>query len=75
MNRFKSGKETVNYKGIDIEVLFNVEFYDSGDYDTPPSGGEIEIEDVLHKGESIYDLVAYIKDFESDIVDLLLEKM
>ena len=61
--------KTFNIKlfGVELEVDAEVEEPEYGDYDNPPFGGEIDIQEISHNGESIYDLVCEIPNWEQKI--------
>ena len=48
----------INMQEVELDIEYEISGYDDlGDYFTPPSSEYIIIIDVLHKGESIYNLV------------------
>lgn len=62
--------------GVELTIGFHYQPYDPGDYNNPPEGGYVSIEDVIHKGESICELVNYsiIQQLEGEIYQELSEQ-
>ena len=50
-------EKTKVIEGVQLSVQFHYHYYIPGDYHNPPEGGNIIVDDVTHKGESIYDLL------------------
>ena len=69
--------KTFNIKlfGVELEVDAEVEEPEYGDYDNPPFGGEIDIQEILHNGESIYDLVSEIPNWEQKIIEEIYKQI
>lgn len=68
----------MNTKLIDLfglEVLIHYEYDagDDGDYWTPPSGEEFDIQKIMLMGVDIYDIVCQINNFEQIIIDKITE--
>lgn len=63
-------------EGVEFTIEFHYEPYDPGDYDNPPEGGYVSIEDIKHKGESIYELVNYsiVEILENEIYQELSKR-
>ena len=61
-----------------IDLVLELEYYEEvpGTYYDPPDGGYVNITDVLHKDESIFDLVGYnfIEGWENELYDELTEE-
>ena len=61
-----------------IDLVLELEYYEEvpGTYYDPPDGGYVNITDVLHKDESIFDLVGYnfIEAWENELYDELTEE-
>ena len=67
--------ETIEFKGVKLDIEFEVEKYYPATYYTPEEGGNIEIYDIFHNGESIFDIVSCVKDYEDIIIDELIKKL
>ena len=65
-----------NVQEVELTIEFHYEPYNPGDYNNPPEGGYVSIEDVIHKGESIYELINYsiIEQLEDEIYQELSEQ-
>lgn len=50
---------TIKYKGVELEVEGTYNPYDAGDYWTPPSGGDFEIENVTLEGVDVFLLIEH----------------
>lgn len=57
----------IKFFNTDITVIAEVEEPERGDYDNPDFGGEIDIQEVLFNGDSIYDIVSEITNWEEKI--------
>ena len=62
----------VELLGVKITVDYDIEPYDCGNYETPPSGGEVTINDVLINNASIYNLLSD-KQFD-EITQLIIKE-
>ena len=61
----------VIFCGLELEVEADIEEPTSGTNDCPPYDGSIEINDIFFKGESVYDMVSEIINWEEKITDLI----
>tara|TARA_R100001509_G_C4853147_1_gene210799 strand:+ start:754 stop:966 length:213 start_codon:yes stop_codon:yes gene_type:complete len=61
---------------VELTIEFHYVPYNPGDYNNPPEGGYVSIEDVTHKGESIYELINYsiVEQLEDEIYEELSEQ-
>ena len=62
----------LDYLGVTLEIEYEYEPEDRGDYYNPPEGGYVVIEDISVKGVSVIDIINY-KIIE-ELTDKLLEK-
>lgn len=62
--------------GVELTIEFHYEPFSPGDHNNPPEGGYVSIEDVIHKGESIYELINYsiVEQLEDEIYQELSEQ-
>tara|TARA_R100000329_G_C7532174_1_gene187768 strand:- start:494 stop:706 length:213 start_codon:yes stop_codon:yes gene_type:complete len=61
---------------VELTISFYYEPHNPGHHNNPPEGGYVTIEDVLHKGESIYELINYsiVERLEEEIYEELSEQ-
>jgi hypothetical protein len=59
INKLNTMKTTINTLDVELDIEYEISGYDDpGNYLNPPSSEYVNILDVSHKGESIYDLIA-----------------
>ena len=69
--------KTFNIKlfGVELEVDVEIEEPDYGDYYNPPFAGEIDIQEILFNGDSIYDIVSEIPNWEQKIYEEIYKQI
>lgn len=63
---------TINFKEVDIEVVFDFQPAEARTHDHPGSYPEIDITDIKHCDESIYDIAySHLDEIEANLFELL----
>jgi len=67
----KTDFSIVEHQGVTLELHYEYEPSDTGDYYTPPSGGYLSIYEVHHKGEDIIHILdpKVIEKLENDLYE------
>jgi len=66
----------LDYLGVTLEIEYEYEPEDTGDYYNPPEGGHVMIEDIWVKGVSVLDIMdpKIIEDLHDKLLEYELDR-